>query len=160
MKLQDPKKEFPPFDVAPGLAQALLSQGYFEIKASVPAKPYPELKWHVSPGPIEGDYQFPPRLFHSCGVCGVRGMTESSQGTAHKSTKVYHCGERGLMCPPLVAEQYENAFAAWKARSKKPPVEKISPVSPPHLLRAAGIKSRDQLILEAKLAAEGIGNVQ
>jgi hypothetical protein len=160
MKLQDPLKQHPPFDVAAGLATALIAQGFLEVKQIVPAKPYAELKWHVSPGPIEGDYQFPPRLFHSCGGCGVRGMTESSQGTAHKSTKVYHCGERGLMCPPDVAAQYEKAFAAWKARSKKPPVEKLSPVSPAYFLRAAGIKSKDQLILEAKLAAQGAINGQ
>jgi hypothetical protein len=148
MKIQDPKKEFAPFDVAPGLAQALLAQGYTEIKPVVPVKPPVELKWTVSQGPQEGDYQFPPRLFHSCSTCGVRGVTESTQGTAHLSAKIFHCGQRGVVCPADVAAQYVKAFAAWKARSRKP-VEKISPVSPAHHVRAFGLKSRQELITNA-----------
>jgi hypothetical protein len=159
MKLQDPKKEFPPFDVAAGMAQVLLRQGYTEVKTFEPAKPYPVLKWWVSPGAIEGDYQHAPTLRHSCGVCGVRGETSSTQGTAHKSAKIYHCGIPGLMCPKDVAEQYTKAFDAWKARSRKRPVEKVSTETPAHQVRAYGLKSRNELIHEALTEVRSTKNV-
>jgi hypothetical protein len=159
LKLQDPQKAFPPFDVAAGMAQVLLRQGYIEIKTIVPPKPRAELKWFVREGERVDDYQYPPRLFHSCGVCGVKGMTESTQGTAHKSAKVYHCFERGLMCPPDVAERYVKAFATWKARSKKPPVPKISVASPAYQVRTVGLKTKQELIEDALTEKRSVSNV-
>ena len=154
MKLQDPQKAFPPFDVAAGMAQVLLRQGYIEIKPSEPVKPIVPLKWWVADGFIQGDYQHPPVIRYKCGQCMSNPGEASSQvGTAHKSVKVLHCGQKGVMCPPDVAAQYEKAFAAWKARSTKRPVEKVSAVlprvSPEGVVR---YKSREELILEAQMA--------
>ena len=109
------------------------------------------MTWSVREGDRVGDYQYPPRLWHSCAVCGA-GYTDSQVGTAHKTVRAFHlppCGQRPETCPLSVAMQYEGMFKAWKSRSKRPPVEKISAASPAHHVRAFGLKSKDELILEA-----------
>jgi hypothetical protein len=158
MKLQDPLKQHPPFDVAAGQAQMYLDKGYLEVKSpSTPEKPKQPMKWFVRPGQIAGDYQHPPFLVHSCPECGVRGMTESPKGTAHQTTKVFHCGQRGETCPPAVAMEYQVAYTAWKSRSRKAPVEKISAASP--RVNAKGFvayKSHEELVAEAMAATKNV----
>lgn len=161
------------YHVPSGVGKALISAGLAEeVIPVIPTKPKLPLVWSVRDGARVDDYQFPPVLFHSCPECGIRGMTESAAGTAHKTTKLYHCGLRAVMCPPDIAAQYERAYAAWysrsgaairaaKAKAAASKEENAGPgfdpknsnhVSPVHHVRAFGLKSRDELIVAATTA--------
>jgi len=115
MKLQEPEKKDPPFDVPPGLAEALLAQGYVKIEPVVKAA-VPNAQWAARQGVREADYQFPPYLVYSCSTCGNRQTTESKRGTAHLSAELRHCGVVDR-CPEDVAAKYLELFNEWKSRT-------------------------------------------
>ena len=147
----DPKEQF---HAPSGMGKVMIQAGIAEeVLPSVKPPVVDQLKWYVVQGTRVEDYQYPPVLFHSCTKCGP-GSTESQMGTAHKTTKIFCCGRRGEMCPVSVATQYEAAYAAWKLRSKKPPVPKISDASPASQVRAFGLKTQRELILEALSGTE------
>jgi hypothetical protein len=158
VKIQDPLKQHPPFDIAVGQWPIYSEKGYIEIKPAQSVRPAGQLNWWVADGPIVGDYQYAPMLRFSCGECKTKGEVESPRGTAHQTTKVFHCGLHGQTCPANVAADYERKFAAWKARSKKPPVEKVSPHTPAYLVSKLGLKSREQLIAETVQLVKGPTN--
>jgi hypothetical protein len=123
--IQDVQKQHPPFHEPAGKAAYLIETGkFFAVQPEV-KKAIPNLQWAARPGVREGDYQFPPQIFHSCDSCGTKGWTESQVGTAHTSVTVRHCGvvER---CPSDVAAKYLELFNAWKSRSRKKPDGKSS----------------------------------
>jgi hypothetical protein len=117
MKLQDKERKHAPFDVAAGLAEALLAQGYVKIEPEI-KRPTPNAQWAARPGVREGDYQGPPKLFYSCSACGNLHTTESQKGTAHISAEFRHCGVVDR-CPEDVAAKYQELFNEWKSRSRK-----------------------------------------
>ena len=119
MKLQDPMKQHPPFDVAVGAVQMYLNKGYTKVEPTT-AKPIPNSKCGLKLGTRVEDYQYPPMLFWSCSTCGGRHWTEIEIGTAHKTSIARHCGVVET-CPPEIAAQYEKIFAEWHSRKKRAP---------------------------------------
>jgi hypothetical protein len=157
LKLQDPLKQFPPFDVAAGQAAIYLEKGYLEVKPVEPPKAAAVLSWSVRDGVREGDFQHGPWIHASCPACGEKWWTEGNSGKAHLSLKIYHCGQRGVMCPTDVAAEYLKRYAAWRVRSPKS-VEKVSSHTPLHIDRKVpGFKTREQLIAEAQAALMRVG---
>jgi hypothetical protein len=119
-------------DVSPDVAEDLIANGLAtSVKAEV-AKPVPNLKFVATPGPIQGDFEYPPAVHHKCEACGTNGVTSSWKGTAHE-TRVFHCGITERV-PSGVTEDYLRLFLKWKSKSKRkdgmdlrPPVtEKVS----------------------------------
>jgi hypothetical protein len=168
--IQDVSRKHSPFDKPDGEAEYLIRTGQFvryEAKTFEPPKPAPVLIWSVKEGARIADYQHPPYLYAQCPACGNKWWTEpspTSAGNSHTSLKIYHCGQRAVMCPTAVAAEYLNRFAAWKARSKKQPIPvaiaevsglgKISPHTPDAISRLAGVKSSKELAMEAAAAAQ------
>jgi len=150
MKLQDKERKHPPFDVAAGLAAALLAQGYVKVEPEI-KRPTPNAQWAARPGVREQDYQHPPLVAYSCSTCGVKGYCESQKGTAHRSAEVRHCGVVDR-CPADVAARYREIFADWKSRSRRPKTA-VSGSTPSALNRAFGLRSREELIAEAVAGA-------
>jgi hypothetical protein len=148
VKIQDAARKFPPFDVASGLAADMLTRGYVKVDEPAPKRNPPDLKWTVRQGPHEGDYQYAPMIYFSCSGCGTRGRQESSKGTAHLTINVRHCG---LVeeCPRHIANEYVKAFGAWKGRSLRKQVERVSKETPKSRLSFFGLKSKEELIAEA-----------
>lgn len=128
MKLQDPLKQHPPFDVAPGQAAIYLDKGYVEIQQT-PDAPEITVNWSVQRGRFVGDYECPPLITYSASN-GTKGFCESTQGTAHRTVKVLITGQKPAICPSHIGEQYTKLFEEWaaKSRRRKPaPAEKVSP---------------------------------
>ena len=135
--------------VAAGLAD--------EVKEWQP-KPKPSgFKWWTQPGAKVEEFEYPPYICHSsCGLCSQgNGFVESWQGTAHETAVIRHCGKVERV-PADVAAEYLKLFAAWRAKNRytAPPVEPISASSPLSDIRAAGLKTREELIAEATGSAK------
>lgn len=126
MKIQDPRREHPPFDIAAGQWPMYQSQGYHQYK-EVDTTPEVEVRWSVQRGRFIGDYECPPFIAWSA-TNGTKGYCESQVGTAHKTVKVYIPGQRPNTCPEHVAQDYVRLFNEWAAKRKKksPPVEQVS----------------------------------
>jgi hypothetical protein len=155
--IQDVQKQHPPFHEPAGKAAYLIETGkFFAVQPEI-KKPTPNLKWTAQVGVREGDYQFPPQIFYSCGTCGTKGWRENQVGTAHQTEIVRHCGVTEK-CPADVAAKYLELFNDWKSRSKEErDKQKRNVVSKfttdPRLYRAFGLKSREELISEAVAGA-------
>jgi len=124
LKLQDKECKHPAFDVAAGLAEALLAQGYVKVESEI-KRPTPNAQWAARSGIREGDYQHPPVLFYNCSTCGNLHTTESQKGTAHTSAEFRHCGTVDR-CSDDVAAKYEELFKEWKSRSRSSNTKKPS----------------------------------
>jgi len=128
MKVQDPKRVHPPFDIPAGAWQFYKSQGYTNADEVV-TEPLVTVTWRVQKGRFIGDYEAPPLITYSTSN-GLKGYCESQHGTAHKSIKVYIPGQRPETCPSHVGEEYTKLFAEWAAKSKRRKPSVVEHVSP------------------------------
>lgn len=131
MKIQDPRREHPPFDIVDGQWPLYKSQGYHQHEEPN-LTPLIEVNWFVRRGRFIGDYECPPFIAWSA-TNGTKGYCESTQGTAHRTVKVYIPGQKPVTCPENIGQEYVRLFAEWIAKStkkngelKKPPVEHVS----------------------------------
>src|SRR6266571_5255669 len=130
MKVQDPKKEHPPFDIAAGAWPFYKLQGY--TKEEVKAELLVTVNWSAQRGRFIGDYEAPPLITYSASN-GTKGYCESQVGTAHRTIKVYITGQKPVTCPEDIAQVYLRLFAEWSAKSKrqrKPATEQVSAHTP------------------------------
>jgi hypothetical protein len=135
MKIQDPLKQHPPFDIAAGQWQLYKSQGYSQVVEVTKPEPVATVNWFVRKGPFTEDYENPPYISFSTSE-GNNGYVSSTKGTANKTAKVY-AGGRWFYCPEHVGEEYVRLFAVWKSKSRKKPAEQqVSPSTPKHILQA------------------------
>jgi hypothetical protein len=150
MKIQDKLKKHPPFDVASGLAAALISSGTHEqVITTVERKP-PSTQWAAVRGNISGDYEEQPFIYHYCATCG--SCASWSGPTVFKTQRARHCGV--VEVPPQdVVEKYVelwNTREKKKRRSKPITISSSNVVTNPLILGHFGIKSREQLILQMR----------
>jgi hypothetical protein len=128
MKVQDPKREHPAFDIAPGAWPFYKAQGYTnESEIQKALEQEITVNWSVQRGRFIGDFECPPLITYSTSN-GLKGYCESTQGTAHRSVKVFIPGQRPVTCPEHIGQEYLRLFAEWSAKSKKrkPATEKVS----------------------------------
>jgi len=138
VKIQDPEKQHPPFDIPAGAWQNYKSQGYHQVIEVTKPEPVVTVNWFAQKGRFIQDYECPPIIVFSTSD-GVKGYVEGTKGTAHKTAKV-NAGGRWHYCPEHIGEEYERLFAEWKAKSRKAPREQVSHYTPLHILDRQGVQ--------------------
>lgn len=112
MKIQDVARKHPPFDVAAGQAEHMLTSGNFVAVEPAKARVTGKYVYGILPD-TAGE---PPAITHSCTseACGLKGFTSSRNGTAHKQRHL-HCGHEDF-CDEVTAAEYVRQFKDWKKR--------------------------------------------
>jgi hypothetical protein len=149
--------------------------GKFAVKAGIaievvaPQKPpaYAEVTWAVRDGAKAGDFLYPPCIYAKCSRCATQTWQESNKGTAHLTIQYRHtAGCAGAAIPGVpeqvpahIAEEYTKRWAVYirLSRKKKVVLPALTSTNTAELDRrlmaAAGQKTREELILEAKKLA-------
>ena len=129
-----------------------------EVVAAEKPPAYAEVTWAVRDGAQVGDYLYPPEIFARCSLCGTPMWQSSQKGTAHLTMQYRHCGNRWPeQVPEHIAQEYLKRWKAYQtlSRNRKAPAltSTNSAERDRQLMKAAGYKTREELILEAvKLA--------
>jgi hypothetical protein len=112
------------------IGEAMVAAGIAVLPAQVPHEPQHTMKWWAAPGPIEGDFRYPPAIHHSCG-CGRKGYSANWEGKAYL-VKIPHCTSTPEAPPSDVQEEYRRLFEQWRGRSKRAPHPPVAAVSAAH----------------------------
>ena len=136
--------------VSAEVAETLIAAGLATKVVEAPAgKSQPSVRFVTIPGPVVGDYEYPPAIRYTTDCCGDRGVCESQKGTAHLSLVVRHCGVVDKV-PADVAAEYQAAYTKYTSRSRKKPQVKIS-ASSERDVHAFGMKTQSELKTDAQV---------
>ena len=134
------------YHVPSGVGKAMIHAGLAEEVVAAAPKQTPKTNWSASEGRYAGiDYQFPPFVHCTCSTCGQRQWVENPKSFAFR-----HCGVAEQI-PNTVLEDYERLLRAYQARSKKkkePALTVDTAVVDRQVMKANGIKTREELLLE------------
>jgi hypothetical protein len=125
------------------------------LAVEIPSAPKPEriinTQWVAREGTYLGlDYQFPPNVKWSCGVCGQSVCVENPSA----NFRARHCGVV-LEIPRHIRDTYDALMKAYKFRSRKPPAVTLdSRVVDQRLASVRGIKTKEQLVIQMKTDIE------
>ena len=171
MKLKD-KGSLVVYNVPQEVGQKLVAAGLADevVAAPAPEPAYAEILWRVQDGAKVGDFLYPPEIFAMCSKCGNQIWKSSQQGTAHLTIQFRHrAGCPSVTVPGVVEQIPEHIVKEYQARwSKYQSLSKKKIVPPPltttntadldrRLMKAAGHKTREELILEAQMSVRRKG---
>jgi hypothetical protein len=160
MKLKD-KGSLVVYNVPQEVGQKLVAAGLAVevVAASAPELAYAEILWQVRDGAKVEDFLYPPEIFAKCSRCGNPTWQSSQKGTAHQTMQYRHCGGRVEEVPEHIAQEYTKRWAAYISLSKKKKVvlpaltsREIDRARDALVMKDAGYKTREELILEARLS--------
>lgn len=141
------------YDVPQAVGQKLVASGLAtEVVDSKPLEYQEPPTFAAREGHVLGDYQYPPRICFGCGTCKSGGYVSN----VTDKFRFRHCG-RVDEIPLDVREGYNTLVRAYKARSRgkeyREPTGLVdSRVIDKQLAAVRGVKSREELIAELRLA--------
>jgi hypothetical protein len=115
MKLVDVDELKPPFDVASGMAEALIATGKVKRYAPVIPAKLPKTTWQAREGYRGQDYVESPVIVYACASCGSRG--ELSGPTCEEPQRLSHCNTSEAV-PADVQRAFRVLRIAWDRTHK------------------------------------------
>jgi hypothetical protein len=160
MKLKD-KGSLVVYNVPQEVGQKLVAAG-LAVEVVAPPEPvayYSDVTWQVRDGSRVGNFLYPPEIYAYCSRCSAKVWHGSPKGTAHLTMQFRHCG-RPEEVPANITEEYAKRWIAYVSLSRKknatlpPPLtsREIDRARDAAVMKAAGYKTREQLILEAQMS--------
>jgi hypothetical protein len=156
------------YNVPQEVGQKLVAAGLAdEVVEKVIPPPAYGITWAVRDGARVEDFVYPPQIYAKCSVCAFPHWQESTKGTAHLTMQYRHkpgCAAVAVpgtveQVPAHIAAEYEKRWAKYLSlsRNKKVVLPALTSTNTAEqdrgLMAAAGLKSREELILEAKKLA-------
>jgi len=156
MLIQDVEQKYPPFHEPAGKAAYLIETGKFTAYYPPQAfKAFVPVSGPRSGSKSVGDYEPPPTVYFNCPSCDerpsvVRKRNGSPLSSVHARLRYRPTPDR---CPDDVAATYLRIYKEWKSKSRRPDAPKLSAQSDERVIRAFGLKSRGELIVETVSAS-------
>jgi hypothetical protein len=137
MKLIDIEEKHPPFDVASGMAAALIAAGTAKkYEPLVPAS-VPNTTWKATEGYRGPDHVESPVIRYSCASCGIRGTM--SGPSCEKTQKFHHCGTSESV-PEDVQRTFRVLRIAWDRTHKSQKSQVSAFTSDPNNIGVTGVQ--------------------
>ena len=153
------------YHVPTGVGKAMIHAGFAEEVVPPVTKPVPNTTWAVRDGARVEDFVYPPVIYAKCSHCGKSEWQSSQKGTAHLTMRYRHlAGCAGVVIPGVpeqvpdhIAQEYMKRWTAYQSLSRNRKAPALTSMNSAErdrrLMKAAGYKTREELILEAvKLA--------